>query len=98
MLLAACATDTQPYRYRPPVPVTVSDWQTCHARADAEARQRYDRYLEMVDLAGPFGGPFGGIGLGRRAWEERETVYEREVVECLTARGYDLRPETAPFR
>ena len=46
--------------------------------------------MEMLELAGPFGGGFGGITLGQRAWEEREDFYEWEMKACLRERGYAL--------
>ena len=103
LVALGCAADPHRYRYHPSVPVAEADWQACHARADREAQRRYDRYMEIVELAGPFGGPFGGITLGRRAWEEREEIYEGELIECLTDKGYRMgtrpgEPATPPFR
>lgn len=103
LLALGCAADPHRYRYHPSVPVAEADWQACHARADREAQRRYDRYMEIVELAGPFGGPFGGVTLGRRAWEEREEIYEGELIECLTEKGYRLgtgpgEPATPPSR
>lgn len=92
LLAVGCAGAPHRYRWRPPGPIATADWQVFHARADGVAQRRYDRYVEMVDLAGPFGGPFGGVTLGQRSWEAREEVYEGEMVKCLGARGYDLGP------
>jgi hypothetical protein len=89
-LVAGCAVTPPEYRYRPPSGVGREDWRACHARADANARQRYDRYTEMIELVGPFGGPFGGITLAQRAWQERENFYEWEMKSCLRERGYTL--------
>ncbi len=90
LLAVACTTSPHRYRYEPPGPVRPSDWNVCHAEADAWARQRYARYMEIIELAGPFGGMFGGTTLAQRAWDEREEVYERELKACLAARGYVL--------
>jgi hypothetical protein len=103
LLALGCASDPHRYRYRPPIPVAEADWQVCHLRADREAQRRYDRYMEMVDLAGPFGGPFGGVTLGQRAWAEREEIYASAVADCLTEKGYAVRtrpgePATPPSR
>jgi len=73
------------------VPIATSDWDACHGAASAIAQRGYDRYVEIVEVAGPFGGPFGGITLARRAWNEREATYAREMTECLAARGYEVR-------
>ncbi len=87
LLAAGCAAGPR-YRWQPPVPVALEDWDACHPAADAAARRQYDRYVDMVAAAGPFGGRFGGVTLGRRAWEEREAVYEQQMTRCLAARGY----------
>ena len=89
VLAWGCVTPHE-YLYRPPVPVKAEDRQICHARANAVAQRRYDRYMEILELAGPFGGPFGGTTLGQRAWEEREDFYEWEMKACLRERGYAL--------
>jgi len=97
LLAVGCGAAPHPYRYRPPIPVATADWEACHADADAVAQQRYDRYMDMVEAVDPFGGPFGGVTLGRRAWEEREDVYEWEMLACLGGRGYEVRtPAGAP--
>ncbi len=91
LLAAGCAANLHRYRYQPPTPIATPDWQGCHARADATAQQRYDRYVEIVEAAGPFGGPFGGMTLAQQAWSDREATYAREMEECLAARGYEVR-------
>ncbi|MBI3455942.1 MAG: hypothetical protein HY002_09170 [Candidatus Rokubacteria bacterium] len=83
-----CAPVPHRYLYQPPAPVREEDWRACYDRADGLARRRYQRYTEMVELAGPFGGPFGGIALARRAWAEREQFYAWEMKACLGERGY----------
>ncbi len=92
-----CAATPHPYRYQPPIPIATTDWDGCHIRADAGAQQHYNRYEEIRNAAGPFGGPFGGVTLALQAQEEREAVYAREMVECLAARGYEVRTP-APVR
>jgi hypothetical protein len=69
-----CATTPAGYRYRPAVPIAAADRDACHAQADAAVQVDYRRYTEIVELAGPFGGPFGGVTLGQRAWEARDDV------------------------
>ena len=96
VLLALGCSAAPAYHYQPPVPVTAADREACHREADAVARERYERYVGTVELAGPFGGPFGGIGLARRAWNEREAVYAHEMADCLEARGYAVEPPPAP--
>jgi hypothetical protein len=91
LLVLGCAATPHQYAWRPPVPVAAADWEACHARADSLAERSYDRYAEIVDMAGPFGGPFGGVSLALGAWEARENVYEWEMIQCLGARGYDMR-------
>jgi uncharacterized protein YceK len=90
LLMVGCATVPHRYRYEPPVPINSADRKACHAEADAWAQRRYARYMEIIELAGPFGGSFGGITLAQRAYDEREEVYERELRACLKARGYAL--------
>jgi hypothetical protein len=85
-----CATTPSGYRYRPAVPIAAADWDACHAQADAAAQVDYRRYREIVEVAGPFGGPFGGLTLGQQAWDARDDVYERTMIECLGARGYPV--------
>jgi len=89
-LAAGCAATRHRYQWEPPGSVRPEDRRLCHARADRVAQERYDRYNEMIELAGPFGGPFGGVTLGQRAWEEREEFYEGEMRACLRERGYPL--------
>jgi hypothetical protein len=89
-VVAGCAAAPHRYRWEPPVPVTPEDLRACHAQADHVAPRRYDRYMEIVELAGPFGGLFGGVTLGERAWEEREDFYEWEMKDCLHKRGYQF--------
>ena len=91
LFAAGCATTPHRYRYQPAIPIAMSDWEACHAGADAAAQQRYDRYQETVKAAGPFGGPFGGTTLAQQASDEREAEYAREMAECLTRRGYEVR-------
>jgi hypothetical protein len=82
------------YRYRPPTSVDPAILETCHARADHVAQERYERYADMIELTGPFGapfgGPFGGITLAQRAYDEREEFYEREMKTCLNERGQPM--------
>ena len=63
----------------------------CHARADDLAERRYDRYVEITDMADTLGGPFCGTMPAQDAWQAREDVYEWEMLRCLGARGYDVR-------
>lgn len=91
LFAAGCAASPQRYRYQPPTAIATSDWDACHAHASATAQRGYDRYLETVEAAGPFGGPFGGITRAQQAWEQREATYAHEMAECLTARGYEVR-------
>jgi hypothetical protein len=85
-----CTSAPRRYRYAPPGSIGTEDRRVCHDRADRLAQQRYDRYMEIVELAGPFGGPFGGISLAERARQEREDFYEWEMKACLRERGYPL--------
>jgi hypothetical protein len=78
------------YRYRPPTSVDPAILESCHARADHVAQERYERYTDMIELTGPFGGPFGGITLAQRAYDEREEFYEREMKSCLRERGQPM--------
>lgn len=89
-VVVGCAVAPHRYRWQPPVAVTAEDFRICHARADQVAQRRYDRYMEIVELAGPFGGTFGGVTLGGRAWEEREDFYEWEMKDCLHELGYQF--------
>jgi hypothetical protein len=67
LLVAGCAATPHEYRWRPPVPVAAADWEACHTRADALAERRYDRYVEITDMVGPSGAPFGGTMLAEHA-------------------------------
>ncbi len=89
-LAAGCATAPHRYLYQPPGWVGARDRQACHLVAERVAQQRYERYTETIELAGQFGGAFGGISLAQRAWEEREEFYEAEMKACLRERGYSL--------
>jgi hypothetical protein len=64
LLAIGCAGAPHRYAWQPPIPVAAADWEACHIHADDVAQRRYDRYMEMLDIAGPFGGPFGGCPLG----------------------------------
>ena len=90
-LVAGCAATPRPYQWRTPVPVAAADWEACRARAESLAERRYDRYVE-IEMAGPFGEPFVGVMIAPDAWQAREDSYEWEMIRCLGARGYDLRP------
>jgi hypothetical protein len=90
LALAGCATPAHRYAWQPPVTVGAEDRRACHARADRVAQQRYERYTDTIELVGPFGGPFGGMTLAQRAYEEREEFYEAEMRACLRERGYPL--------
>jgi hypothetical protein len=91
LVAAGCVGSPERYRYQPPIPIATSDWDACHDRANATALRGYRRYVEIVEAAGPFGGPFGGVTLAQKAWNEREATYAREMTECLTGRGYEVR-------
>jgi hypothetical protein len=81
---AACATPPHRYAWQPPVTVAAEDRRVCHARADQVAQRRYLNYTETIELIGPF----GGVSLARRAYDEREEFYEAEMKACLREHGY----------
>ena len=91
LLVAGCVTTPRQYQWRPPVPVAAADWEACRARAEGVAERRYDRYVE-VEMAGPSGEPFVGVVRPPGASHVAEDAYEWEMIRCLGARGYDLRP------
>jgi hypothetical protein len=88
--IGGCAPAPHRYRWQPPGPIAAEHFRACHARADQVAQRRYDRYTDILELAGPFGGQFGGVTLGERAQEEREDFYEWEMKDCLRQLGYQV--------
>jgi hypothetical protein len=87
-VMVACATPPHEYAWTPPASVLPADREACHARADRVAQQRFDNYSDTLELIGPFGGPFGGVALAKRAQVDREQSYASEMQACLQERGY----------